>query len=324
MQEKHQNADCPVAGAVEWFIFGDIQYVARVIEVLKDLNIKKLRTAFSWADWERPNGPEWFDFFIGELNKAGLELLPTLFYTPTQKAVTKPDGSKKTSHPPQRLYDFTDFTKQMIERYGHMFSWIMLWNEPNWKVYWDQEIDPEGSIFAEMVEPAIDLSHSLQKRVVLGGLTPIETTWVYTMLNLGVLQKADAVALHASPGSWFYRANHGWRGWENEIAEVREVLNRFDSHPEIWITETGASTWGRGFDSEIRKQFQIEYFENLHHVPSESIWWYSLFDQSSDHPTDDVLNVGGEADVVAYHFGLIDQQGKKKPLYDHWKEFYSE
>jgi hypothetical protein len=35
----------------------------------------------------------------------------------------------------------------------------------------------------------------------------------------------------------------GWDRWTANIAKVREVLGRYGSTAEIWITEAGYSTW---------------------------------------------------------------------------------
>ena len=49
--------------AVHWFTFEDLKTFDLVLNTLKNLKIRELRTAFSWADYERPGGKKWFDFF---------------------------------------------------------------------------------------------------------------------------------------------------------------------------------------------------------------------------------------------------------------------
>lgn len=316
---NHPTISTRFPGVVHWFTFGDTQTLDTVLSVLFELGITELRTCFSWADWERPQGRVWFDYYIDQLRSAGITLFPSLFYTPLSKARPTATGAKLTSCPPQQLEDFTVFTQSMLDRYGDTFTWIQLWNEPNWEPYWNQELDPDGKLFAQMVDPAIDACHRAGKRVVLGGLTPIDVGWINRMLSYGVLQKAQAVGVHGAPGSWYYRGPNGWNGWPIELQKVRDELAAHNAALEVWITETGASTFLDGVDLLVQYQFQIEYFEYMNVIPADRVWWYSVIDQHPDQPTDDVITMAAHEDRVAYHFGLLDFTGKQKPLYTHWK-----
>jgi CDP-paratose 2-epimerase len=311
-------------GAVAWFTFEDRNAVARTVLAMQGAGIREIRTAFSWADWERPGGPAWFDYFIGELAEAGIKLLPCLFYTPLTHARRQPGKEPKTSYPPERLEDYSKFLTTMIGRYGNTFEWVHLWNESNWDVYWNWEMDPEWKLFAEMISPAITIAHDSHKRVALGGLSPYDAEWVHAMFDYGVMQHADALGIHAFPGTWPEdgprRKGRPWKGLAAEIEEARAQLRKNKSNAEVWLTETGYSTFGVGEEKKQREQQQVDYFCEALSSPADRIYWHTMIDQSSGTPTDNELNSGLERDDRAYHFGIIDAHGNPKPLYYYWRD----
>lgn len=316
MKEKH----APIIGAADWFTFQKYDRVERIIADLAELGIKEFRTSFSWADWSRgKDGAAWFDWYTGKLRDAKIRILPCLFYTPPDIARRKPGESEgKTSYPPERLEDYAHFTAEMIDRYGDLFDWVQIWNEPNWRPYWDWDMDPGWKLFATMAKGAIDVAHAKGKKCIVGGLTPLSDQWIVMMLEEGFLRDVDAFGLHASPGSWPYRGK--WCGWEKEFETVRLLFGWYGRDPEIWITETGYSTFGEEREREERMQRQIAYFDSLASLPAQRIYWYSMIDQHPDAPTDDTLNVKTQSYEIAYHFGIRDAALNPKPLFEHWKE----
>jgi CDP-paratose 2-epimerase len=306
-------------GLVQWFPFDDRDHVSEAVELLRELRVTELRTLFSWADWEREDGSAWFDWFTGMLSQVeGLRLLPSLFYTPPALARPDAEGKTATSYPPKEPETYAVFVRTMIERYGAHFDWIQLWNEPNWKPYWDWEMDPQGELFAQMAIPAAQVSHELGKKVVLGGTTPLDYPWFARMEETGLLKEMDAVSFHYSP-SWDNQ-HRRWFPLHTEIAGLRALLSGFGRNPEVWLDESGISTCTKNDqDAETLERKQIEFFEEIRVLPVERAYWFSLFDQPEDTPTDDELNAGTERDPTAYHFGMVTNDGKKKALFEHWK-----
>ncbi|MBU6231063.1 MAG: hypothetical protein KGI45_02305 [Patescibacteria group bacterium] len=344
----------------QWFIFEDRQAVERTAATIEELQIKEFRILFSWADWDRPGGQEWFDFFVDRIGEAGPKLIPALFYTPPEQAI-----GGKTSHPPKDILSYARFAGQMIERYGSRFDWVQIWNEPNWQPYWDWDIDPDGSIFCQMAIPAIDIVHAAGKKAVLGGLTPYDPAWL-TMaarcstvrgkseekghgslpngslpngslpngsLSNGLLHKPDAVGLHHSP-SWTNQRRK-WYGWASEIMTARAHLDGLEkaglakSGIEIWIAEAGYATVDDGaiLDDARRRgeREQTKFFDyTRRQAGADKIIWYSAIDQPPENMTDDELNMNGGRQEAAYHFGLETLDGRRKPLFYHWKDLAAE
>jgi CDP-paratose 2-epimerase len=77
------------------------------------------------------------------------------------------------------------------------------------------------------------------KKTVLGGMRPIDPNWLRLMGERNLLQYIDAVGVHAFPGT----SDGQWEGVGPNVERVRDVLKDFNPAAQVWITETGYSTW---------------------------------------------------------------------------------
>ena len=165
-------------------------------------------------------------------------------------------------------------------------------------------MDPGWAIFAEMVGGAAYWVRRLGKKTVLGGLSPIDADWLGMMCDYGVMPYIDAVGIHGFPGAM----EVGWQGWAPQVERVRETLARHASDAEVWITETGFSTW------QHDQRGQLRAFVRALEAPVERVYWYSAYDLDPNRPTID----GFHLDEREYHFGLRHADGRPKPLYHLW------
>jgi beta-xylosidase len=99
----------PQMGICQWFHFEDAR-LESAIEWLKKLKVKKLRTGFSWADWHRPESEKWFDRQMSKLED--FDVTVTFCFTPPSIG-QRPDHTS----PPNDIKEFSNFSKQVIERY---------------------------------------------------------------------------------------------------------------------------------------------------------------------------------------------------------------
>lgn len=288
-------------GILEWFHFKDYAHVNTAIKQLNELNIKELRTGFSWADYHREDGPEWFDWYVPELSKH-VNLLPCFLYTPPSIGI-----EPKTSSPPKEVMEFGFFISEMLEKYGRHFEYVELWNEPNNQSEYDFTLDKSWMHFAKMIHFAAHRVKMAGKKTVLGGMSPIDANWLQIMIELGTLRQIDVVGIHGFPGVYH---NH-WQGWENQINKIKKVLEDNGlGHIEIWITEAGYST--KLYD----ERQQLKEFLNLIDVKVPRVYWYSLNDLEARHPTVD----GFHLDEREYSFGLAGRNNRPKLLYKLLKE----
>jgi CDP-paratose 2-epimerase len=286
-------------GILEWFHQGDRDAVEAALATLKKLGVSHLRTGVSWADWYTPEGAAWIDWLLPRL-AAEVEVLPCFTYTPPSIA-----RAPYASAPPRRPQDFADWLDHMVNRHGEHFEAVELWNEPNNLSEWDWTLDPAWHVFSEMVGAAAFWMRQCGKRVVLGGMSPIDANWVDLMAGRGVLEYVDVVGVHGFPGAWTAH----WQGWPDEVAKVRNILDARGLPCEVWITETGYSTWRNDVGAQARAlQAAIQ-------APVERVYWYGLRDLHADRSAIDGFHV----DERDYHFGLYTASGRPKTLARLWE-----
>ncbi len=282
-------------GVVEWFRVGEYERVERVLADLKALGVQDLRTSVSWADWCTREGQEWYAWLFPRL-AAEVNLLPCFLYTPPSLGVVS-----KPSSPPREPKAYADFLDLMITRFGASFDHIELWNQPSNLFYWDWRLDPEWWIFSEMVGGAAYWAHQRGKRTVLAGMCPTDPHWLGVMCERGVMQYIDVVGVHGFPGTW----GCNWEGWSAVLAKVWAVLDIHKVKPQVWVTETGFSTWRHD------ERGQVQAFVEAIAAPAVRVYWYSAHDLHPDLPHQDGFHV----DERHYHFGLTHADGTPKLLF---------
>jgi len=284
-------------GLVEWFRTGDYERAEAIIGELSGSGASFLRTHLSWAEYLTAQGPQWFDWLLPKLS-SGFELLPCIHYTPPSMSRTG-----KSSGAPRDLKSYADFVDHILDRYGSHFTHLELWNEPNNLLDWDWREDGEFALFSEMVGGAAYWAKKRGFKPVLGGPCPFDPSWIDLMGERGVLEVVDAVGFHAFPGTWDSEEGP-WGGWDMHLGEMRKILDRYNPEAEIWVTETGYSTWR---NDEIE---QVSRFSKALQVPADRIYWYSW----RDVPPDIAVQEGLWFDPRHYHLGAVRHDGQPKLL----------
>lgn len=287
-------------GILEWFRPGEYQRAEALLEDMKALGIRRLRTGVSWADFHTPEGREWFDWLFPTLAR-DMEVLPCFTYTPPSMGV-----EYKTSAPPREPRAFADFIDVMITLYGEHFEWLELWNEPNNLNDWDWHLDPDWNVFSRMIGMAAYWARQRGKKTVLAGMCPTDPNWLNLMCARGVVSTVDAVGIHGFPGTWEFSGE----SWDEKIGKIRSVLGTYDLAPEIWITEVGYSTWRHDEIMQVKRLMEVL------NAPAERVYWYSAFDL---HPHE-CHQDGFHEDERHYHFGLKTADGSPKLSYRLWCE----
>ena len=311
-------------GIVQWFPFGNYQLLENVIKLMKELEIKDLRTCISWADWDRPGGKEWFDILFCKLRAARIRIYPSLFYTPQRCAVLPPGVPREkalTAYPPADPDDFAKFVEDVVREHGLAFEWMMLWNEPNNLAYWRADLDREY-IFHRMMLKATDVLKKFHKKILIGSLIPPYAPWLEQMKQNGLLERADAIGIHDFPGTW-NDDKRPWKGWKSTLQEVRSILKQGQ---EVWITETGFSTRSLEFPDSphiewVKEKQQATYLQEIYSLcEADRIFWYSLFDQPPGHKTDNEANRPNNPphDPRADGLGLVSHEGHLKQAFFEW------
>lgn len=184
-----------------------------------------------------------------------------------------------------------------------MIEAVMLWNEPNNKSHWDPQIDPDWNFYARMVRAAgeaIAAENPAMPRV-LGGISPIDPSFLLNMESKGALEHIDVVAVHGFPLDW-----NLWQidEWPTKLNDIRAVTRL-----PVWVTEVGVSSFG----AEEVQAWGLDRTAELLVGRTPRIHWYSLYDLPRAWPA---TTRHREAEGSAYyrHFamGLLREDGTPK------------
>lgn len=107
---KHFSDYTPEFGLCQWFHFEDHR-LDKAIEWMRRLNVKKLRTGLSWADYLRPDADKWFDHMMKALDE--FDLTVTFCFTPESKGIQPHHTSA-----PRNIEEFAEFCVTMMKRYA--------------------------------------------------------------------------------------------------------------------------------------------------------------------------------------------------------------
>ena len=284
-------------GFVEWFRPGEFERTERILPDILASGAHYLRTHLSWAEYLAPGGEAWFDWLMPRLGN-NIDLLPCIHYTPPSMSRTG-----RSSGAPHDLKSYADFVDHVLTRYGKHFRHIELWNEPNNLLDWDWREDGDFQLFCEMVGGAAYWAKQRGWKPVLGGPCPFDPYWLNLMGERGVLGVVDAVGFHGFPGTWDSEEGT-WGGWDMHLGEMRRILDRHNPEAELWITETGYSTW-RNDEMEQARRFMKALT-----VPADRFYWYSWADVAPDVPVQEGLWF----DPRHYHLGAVTHDNQPKLL----------
>jgi beta-xylosidase len=188
-----------------------------------------------------------------------------------------------------------------------MIEAAMIWNEPNNKSHWDPEHDPDWAIYADTVIRAGNAIQAMNPDVtrVLGGMSPIDPSWLQRMERHGALEAVDAVAVHGFPLDWNLWPIHAW---PDKIAEIEAVTDK-----PVWVTEVGVGSFG----AEEVQVFGINRTAELLIGRVPRIFWYSLYDLPMAWGAETRhREAEGSSYYRHFYMGLIREDGTPKPSLD--------
>jgi CDP-paratose 2-epimerase len=203
---------------------------------MADAGASYLRTHISWADFCSEGGEAWYDWLIPTLARR-IDLLPRIDYKAPSRSRT--GRSSGALHRPR---DYADFVALVLSRHGGHFGYVELSSELDNPLEGDRREDHDSRLTCEMAGDAASWVRDRGWKVVLGGPTPFDWSWLDLMGERGLLALTSAVGCRGFRGTWDSELTT-WGGWEAMIAHVRDLLSRHNCAAEIWTTETGYSTW---------------------------------------------------------------------------------
>jgi beta-xylosidase len=184
-----------------------------------------------------------------------------------------------------------------------MIEAVKIWNEPNNKSHWDPEVDPGWTRFADMAIAAGAAIKAVNPGLtrVLGGISPIDPSFISHLKGLGVLDHVDAVAVHGFPLDWNLWSIDEWPAKLDEIATVTDL--------PIWVTEVGVSSFG----AEEVQAWGVDRTAELLIGRAPRIHWYSLYDlPKAWEATTRHQEAEGSSYYRHFHMGLLREDGTPK------------
>jgi len=195
-----------------------------------------------------------------------------------------------------------------------MIEAVKFWNEPNNKSHWAFEIDPEWRAFADMVRLGAQAVKAEAPAVtrVLGGISPIDPSFIKRLEGHGALEDLQAIAVHGFPLDWNLWSIHDW---PDKIAEIKTATDL-----PIWVTEVGASSFGAEEVQEFGLRKTAELLLGLPDV--ERVFWYSLFDLPTTwEATTRHREAEGSSYYRHFHMGLLREDGSPKLALQHFADY---
>lgn len=193
-----------------------------------------------------------------------------------------------------------------------MVEAAMLWNEPNNLSHWNFEADPGWKIFSQMVcaaGQAIQAENPFIPRV-LGGMSPIDPSFLRTLEAEGGLKKVNSIAVHGFPLDWNHWTIHEWPA---KLEEIRSATTL-----PVWVSEVGVSTFG----ADEVQVFGLKRTAELLIGKADRIHWYSLFDLPRAWPaTTRHREAEGSSYYRHFYMGLVREDGSLKPAFHEFKQF---
>jgi beta-xylosidase len=196
-----------------------------------------------------------------------------------------------------------------------MIEAVKFWNEPNNKSHWDLELDPGWVRFAQMSSLAAQAVRAESPNLtrVLGGISPIDPSFMALLQGAGALRDMDAVAVHGFPLDWNHWQIHEWPDKLREIQAVTPL--------PVWVTEVGVSTFG----AEEVQEWGLKRTAELLIGRAPRIHWYSLYDLPKAWPaTTRHREAEGSSYYRHFHMGLLREDGSPKLACARFHEFAPE
>ena len=196
-----------------------------------------------------------------------------------------------------------------------MIEAVKIWNEPNNKSHWDPNLDPDWDIFAAMTTLAGQAIAAENRHLtrVLGGMSPIDPSFLQRMEAKGALDHVDAVAVHGFPLDW-----NLWSidDWPAKLSEIQAVTGK-----PVWVTEAGVSSFG----AEEVQAWGVKRTAELLIGRAPRIHWYSLYDlPQAWEATTRHKEAEGSSYYRHFAMGLLREDGTPKLALDAYAPYAGE
>jgi len=274
------------------------------------------RQGIFW-DAVEPNpggGYDWsvFDNMYAQWLARGIRPLWVLYAAPCwAQAGTCEVGA----HPQEQYYDeMAAWAAEVARRYPQAIG-IEVWNEPNFRLYWGGDPDPQSyANMLNIVGPAIKAANPSMP-VVQASLSPHVNTdpnamaykeFLRQVYETGAPAVADAIGAHPYPNRRF---NEDYLGnIRVNLYRYYDVMNSFgDNGKPIWVTETGVSNTGEdeSFTPDQQAEALVKIYDLMRRIayPIPVVIYHRFLDKPND------------VRVKEQGYGVLNGNGNRKPAF---------
>lgn len=232
---------------------------------------------------------------------------------------TAPSGSPvPDQYPPRDPNVFAHRMVMLAKRYPSVDAW-QIWNEPNLPAFWRPHEDAQG--YARLLHPSVK---ALQKAVpgkpvVMAGMAyysqmPVKGGLMLEKLGQFGVQKLGAIAAYHPYSQQPESDEPGDNDFILRSQQLNQML-RGAGLPGIWATEWGWSSYAGPKEHQeiIGDEGQADYVLRrlalMSALDYDKVFLFALSDLDS------------RAGARDQHYGLLDLQGKPKPVYQALQRF---
>ena len=279
------------------------------------LGLEWVRVDLHWDRHEPSEGRYRLGELDGVVDSLKQEQLKSVFYLvgSAPHATSAPSGSPTPDQfPPKQAQVFAERMAMLARRYPSIDAW-QVWNEPNLPSFWRPHEDAEA--YGRLLQQSTQALRQVDpnKPVVMGGMAyysqmPVKGGLMLESLGkLGVQQLGTIIAYH--PYSQTPETDEpGKRDFILRSQQLNQML-RGVQVPAIWATEWGWSSYAGPIELQelIGEQGQADYVLRrlalMSALDYDKLFLFALSDLDS------------RASARDQHYGLLDLQGKPKPVY---------
>lgn len=218
-----------------------------LIDKAADLGVKWVRVSVDWPSIEDKNGDFHFELLDLTLKRLKEHKIETYLcfhnghplYT---KGLQNPMISKSSTTA------WLNFVKILVKRYNNEVDYWEIWNEPNYKTFWDPEPSPEQ--YFELVKTTVPVirENDMNCKILCGGMARFDVPFLRELFELGIADLVDVVQVHpyneipeacisnlartVKTPIWYQRSS-------NKASELIEIVESTGKDIEIWQGECG-------------------------------------------------------------------------------------
>jgi hypothetical protein len=243
-----------------------------------------VRDELYWRDVEPQKGvfvfSEQYQKTMAALGRQGLEPLVVLSFENHLY-----DGGA-TPYSDEGIAGYARYGVEVLRRFGTQIKAVEIWNEYNGAFVRGPAADDRAATYLRMLRKV----HQEVKRdrpdvrVVGGATAGVPLPYWEKLLAGGALEFMDVLSVHP------YRYDAGPEGLETDIAELRELMTKFNRGPPkpIWVTEIGWKTRPAHspadlvIDDLVQARFLLRAYALLLSAGVERVYWYLFRDYNQD------------------------------------------